>query len=130
MGYNGVHGLNTLAEVPKRRVFLHGQGNEVGGKLIFADLMDDLYRQSRGKIPADMIIACPRCGVELNVDGTKKTFRIDYLERPIRRRGPDGLFYASDALVTVEEVLTCSRPIGKTMCGLRFRIVENWISRV
>lgn len=132
MGYNGATGFNTLAEVQKRRVFLFGKGADIEGTLVYADLMDDLYRRSHGKIPADVIICCPRCGVELNIDGTKKTIRIDYLERHQRWPGPDGLYYNQEALLSVDEVLVCSNPAycGKAMCGLRFRISENWMHKV
>ncbi len=132
MGYRGVQGLQTAAEVPKRRVFLFGVGMELNGKIVCADLMDEMYRASKGKVPIDMIICCPRCGVELNIDGTKKTFRIDYLDRPQRWKAHDGsgMYYSQEALVSIEETLVCSRPIGKTMCGLQFMITENKMHRV
>lgn len=132
MSYNGAYGLNTLASVPRRRVFLFGRGADLQGTLVFADLMDEMHYKSKGKIPIDMIIACPRCGVELNVDGTKKTIRSHLLEKHQRWLGPDGLYYNQEALVTVEEDLMCCNPMqcGKGMCGLKFRITENWIHKV
>lgn len=134
----GVGGMQTIAKVPARQVYLFGRGQDIEGRFIDADLHDHLYQQTRGgrtkagiEVPPDLEILCPRCFEWLHVDGHKKHIRVFYLERPVRFAHPiDGELCVQTAVVSIDEPLLCPQPTGKTVCGLKFKLTENVLHRI
>lgn len=113
----------TLAKVKSRRVYLFVSKET----WIEADLYDEMYRASNGKVPAELVIACPRCDGALRINGAKFHIEIHYLDKPRQLTMPDGEVVEQTAVVSVEGTRKCSHPAvtGKGMCGREFTIREN-----
>jgi hypothetical protein len=134
----GIGGFQTIAKVPATPVFLFGKGSDLDGVVVEADLHDHLYRQTRdGKtkagvvVPPDIEILCPRCSEWLHVDGHKKTIRVHYLHKPQMFAHPlSGELCVQSVIVSIDNVLRCPQPQGKSICGLQFRLTENILHRI
>lgn len=134
----GIGGMQTIAKVPARPVYLFGRGGDIQGVIIDADLHDHLYQQTRGgrtkagiEVPPDLEILCPRCQEWLHIDGHKKRIKVFYLSQPKRFAHPmDGELCVQTAVVSIEEPLSCPQPVGKGICGIRFKLTENVLHRI
>lgn len=125
-----IHKVHTLGRAPNSNFPLICVGGEINGVVILADLADQEYRQSNGKIPPHLSIICPRCKGNLAITSPKKTIRVDYPDRPERIVFPNGYVYFWDKLVSVQELLMCTHDgWGKSTCGLHFRISNNRVHK-
>ena len=130
-GKGGVCGMETIAEVPGRQVYLFGKGGEIEGQVVDADLHDELHRANPQELPLDLEIMCPRCGAWHHIDGHKKQIHARYLDQPRKFTHPkDGDLCVQTAVVTISEELECPEPVGKGRCGLRFKITANVMHQV
>jgi len=107
------------------------------GVYIEADLFDRLHVASGGQVPPELHIICPFCGGQSVIppshDPTQKHVSVERLSTPRQLVMPDdGEVVYQLARVTVEEECTCGHPdpAGKGVCGWRFKVTENVISRV
>lgn len=125
-----VKGWKTLADYSGWPVYLFCKGGDIDGRLIEADLYDDLWRKSKGAVPLELDVVCPRCGGPNRIPGDRKTIQLHRLDKPRQFAGPTGDLHVQTFVVTVNEVCTCDHPVGKTICGLRFKITENRLHQV
>jgi hypothetical protein len=131
-GRGPVQGLKTIADFSGWPVYLFCKGGDIDGKVVEADLYDDLWRRSKGQVPLELDISCPRCGQVSRIPGDLKTIRIERLEKPRQFVGPTGELHVQTFRITIHEVMTCDHPAeaGKGICGLRFRVTDNVVHRV
>lgn len=128
----GVGGSIKTAGAPEENALLKCVGTEIDGIIIFADLFDKLYRESKGQVPAELVVVCPRCNQPLRVNGEAKEISVEYLERPRKVTLSDGKVVNWTKIVTVNKPLTCTRPAwsGKASCGLTFKITDGYVHRL
>lgn len=118
------------AAIGAKKVYLLGPGKH---DAIECDLYDELAIGSRGQIPPELILACPRCDSALRVDGTRHHIDVVYLDPPRRLVMPDnGQVVAQPALITIEGLVQCRgpAPAGKGLCGWRAYVREGRIYKV
>jgi hypothetical protein len=125
-----VNTVKTLADFSGWPVYIRCKGGDVDGRLIEADLYDDGWKKSNGQIPLELDISCPRCGQTNRIPGDRKTLHLRRLEKPRQFVGPTGEMHVQTCVITVHEVMTCDQPVGKTICGLRFKITDNVLHQV
>jgi hypothetical protein len=107
-------------------VYLWVMDKSLGTRMIDADLHDDLAKGSKDHTLFEFEICCPRCSAWNRIPGTKKRIDVRYLEEPrVITHAQDGEPVRQVAVVTIDEPMTCSEPVGKTICGYRFFIKEN-----
>lgn len=125
-----VQGLKTIADFSGWPVYLRCKGGTMDGTVVQADLYDDGWKQSKGQIPLELDISCPHCGQTNRVPGDQKTLHLRRLPKPRQFVGPTGELHVQMFVVSVDEVMTCDHPTGKTICGLRFKITDNVLHQV
>jgi hypothetical protein len=123
-------GLETLAASTNWRPVIakvvNGRGNQV--PMVMLQLHDQLYRDSDGKIPPEIVTFCPRCGNNWQIMGDHRTITVEYLEKPVKIELPGGQFINQTAVVSMEGEGGCpweDDSGGKGVCGYRFRLVDN-----
>lgn len=111
-------------------VFLWVEDKSLQPRMVDADLHDDLAKASKNAKLFELEICCPRCSAWNRIPGEKKSIDVRYLDKPRPLQHPhDGEVVYQSALVSIEEPLQCSEPMGKTICGYTFLIRENRIIR-
>jgi hypothetical protein len=132
MGRRGVSGLKTIADFSGWPVYLFCKGGDIDGRVVEADLYDDLWKRSNGQVPLELDISCPRCGHVSRIPGDHKTIKIERMEKPKQFVGPTGELHVQTIRITISETMTCDHPsqAGKGICGLRFRVTDNVVHRV
>jgi len=125
----------SVAQFRGTPVFLFVKDGSVPARMVDADLHDDLFRKSiEANTPRPQLleleVCCPRCNEWNRIPGNKKRIVVYYFEKPRKLLHlHDGTVQLQQVMVTIEDELTCSHPLGKTVCGYTFRITENVIHR-
>lgn len=111
-------------------VFLWVEDKSLNPKMVDADLHDELAKSSNNASLLELEICCPRCSAWNRIPGNKKSIDVRYLDTPRSIQHPhDGEIVHQTAVVRIEEPLTCSEPMGKSICGYTFIIRDNRIIR-
>jgi len=111
-------------------VYLKVEDRSLAPQMIDADLHDDLAKGANDAKLFELEICCPRCSAWNRIPGNKKDINVRYLSKPQRFQHPhDGEIVQQTAVVSIEQPLQCSEPIGKSICGYTFVIRENRIIR-
>lgn len=111
-------------------VYLFVEDKTLHARVVDADLHDDLAKGAQDAKLFELEICCPRCSAWNRIPGNKKDIEVRYFDKPKPFQHPhDGEIVYQSAVVTVEQALTCSEPVGKTICGYTFVIRENRIIR-
>ncbi len=112
-------------------IWLVGYGADIHRKVFKAHLHHDGYDRSQGKIPCELELHCPWCD-ELLKAGEKKTVSYYTLPQAVHVPHPEtGGTLVQTHVVSVEESMKCPHPSkdGKGICGFRFVVRENVISK-
>lgn len=122
-----------LARADATKVYLFVRELQI---FIEADLFCRLHYESGGQVPPELHIMCPFCNGQSVIppaaDPLSKTVSIEHLASPRPLTMPDnGEVVLQTVRVTVEQSCTCNHPdpAGKGVCGWRFKITDNVISR-
>jgi hypothetical protein len=128
--------------VPRLKGHTHTLG-KVGGIKVYLKLKAedawmecDLFDAPLPGVPPELHVLCPECYGDVLIppagDPGRKTISVEIVDPPRVLTMPDsGEQVVQVRRVTVEEVCTCPWPAknGKGICGWRFKITDNVISR-
>ena len=126
----------TSGQTKHTPVYCTVVGNSDLVPLTVIQLDDLLFRQSHGKIPVHAVLACPKCGQELQVQGDEFEIEVDYFSTPREIKVPVPNMETGEwsmqrrfqrANVSIHGVRACSgdAPNGKGICGFQFVLTDN-----